>query len=1078
MDAITWRRPGNIVRTYARHQPQNRLQLQNWLTPPIRQQHIFSSSSSSSMLSSSTDQQDSADPDFQPASKRLRKKSVADPCTAAASRNVVNLKMGKKALKVKKKTRSVSQPRNRRAAKACAVSEEPIIGNKQMEDLHEEGKENSIPGTKRSFIHVTPPNKFITNRRKAAVLANRFQSSSGRRIQSVFTEMRLVPLNVSNLGKSGRKTNITNTPREARLVPIDVCLPPVSQKRCRNSSRKVRLKLCSSGSSAGFHVSCKKPQTRRQAQNVSSSFTCSFNSGKMTSPLRRPMHKPPLCSTPTITADFRNCRAEQSVEVSFDTEAGALHGELHSFGPEADVSSHRSGHPLQCHSASPGRSHAVNPNSVSCSMYYDSKSVICISHCTPSESCSRPSAQHNVQSKCIVCISPELFSPESCSDVQNRMEPVVHLDHSSLRVFQRTSSFQPVVSLNSGTVSRYFLTSKEPPPTKEMEDLSSLDSPVHDSKSLDAEKTEVEIQEMSCGRTLSKSEDEKSATNPSDSVMNSASVPSNQIPDKGGCSTVAPESNTGIGTGRKVCISGFSSKRWGNRTRTADATTKSSKRDFYPSFRNQNSNVSLLENGIVKRKQTDEVAMYLGFGDNLEDLESMVPAELLDSSFLNSSAVLNLSSNSSLFWDNRHYARLRAALSLHKRKKVEVEAQSEVQGAEGTNLFAPSTPYSHLKPLGILKTPIGQRLAMEHRAGRSSMNLLSPLANTSFCGDLITDAEKVYEECMQDGPISFTRCISPKKMQQCVKIGEGVFGEVFRTVHDGDHVALKIIPIEGSQKINGEAQKSFGEILPEIIISKELSLLCEEGDNVTVGFIKLHSVHCVRGAYPKHLLQAWDKYEQAKGSDNDRPDLFGEGQLFIILEFEFGGSDLENMKYELSSVNSAKSILHQVTAALAVAEEALCFEHRDLHWGNILVKKTNLKKIEYTLNGSTSQMPSHNVEANIIDYTLSRLEKDGLTVFCDISADEELFQGEGDYQFDMYRLMKEENGNTWSGYHPHSNVLWLHYVADKLIKEMQYKRKPTTPALKSTRKKLLDFYKEVLKYRSAREVLHHSSLFK
>ena len=34
---------------------------------------------------------------------------------------------------------------------------------------------------------------------------------------------------------------------------------------------------------------------------------------------------------------------------------------------------------------------------------------------------------------------------------------------------------------------------------------------------------------------------------------------------------------------------------------------------------------------------------------------------------------------------------------------------------------------------------------------------------------------------------------------------------------------------------------------------------------------------------------------------------------------------------------------------------------------------------------------------------------DGLTVSCDISEDEELFMGQGDYQFDIYRIMRQEN---------------------------------------------------------------------
>ena len=44
-----------------------------------------------------------------------------------------------------------------------------------------------------------------------------------------------------------------------------------------------------------------------------------------------------------------------------------------------------------------------------------------------------------------------------------------------------------------------------------------------------------------------------------------------------------------------------------------------------------------------------------------------------------------------------------------------------------------------------------------------------------------------------------------------------------------------------------------------------------------------------------------------------------------------------------------------------------------------------------------------------LSFSLPPLLTDGLTVSCDISADEELFMGQGDYQFDIYRKMREEN---------------------------------------------------------------------
>ena len=42
--------------------------------------------------------------------------------------------------------------------------------------------------------------------------------------------------------------------------------------------------------------------------------------------------------------------------------------------------------------------------------------------------------------------------------------------------------------------------------------------------------------------------------------------------------------------------------------------------------------------------------------------------------------------------------------------------------------------------------------------------------------------------------------------------------------------------------------------------------------------------------------------------------------------------------------------LFQVAHSLAVAEKELQFEHRDLHWGNILIASTEKKQIEFFYN--------------------------------------------------------------------------------------------------------------------------------
>nr|XP_060612824.1 serine/threonine-protein kinase haspin [Anolis sagrei ordinatus] len=487
-----------------------------------------------------------------------------------------------------------------------------------------------------------------------------------------------------------------------------------------------------------------------------------------------------------------------------------------------------------------------------------------------------------------------------------------------------------------------------------------------------------------------------------------------------------PVCNTAT-TGRKACISGFSSKRWGQQKKPKERHGK-------------------------KKQQVEQSLQNQVDDDN------------------NNNLALSFLSPESSFQNSALWRRIRATFSFHKKKKILSESESFIGSSIGAGgsfrLYGNETPQS----------PFTQRMSYSI-CPSSSMVLLSPFSVSQV---MPTDAEKVYGECQQKGPISFEECLPLRTMRKCEKIGEGVFGEVFRAEGERGAVALKIIPIEGAERVNGEPQKTFGEILPEIIISKELSLLAEDGEeeNQVSGFIRLHSVHCVQGAYPEALLDAWDEFHRRRTSENDRPDFFEARQLFMVLEFEDGGTDLENMrKRKLGSVATAKSVLQQVAASLAVAEEALRFEHRDLHWGNVLVKSTARKEVSVRLKGETLAFPTCGILVSIIDYTFSRLERDGLTVYCDLSTDEEVFQGRGDYQFDVYRQMREENGNEWADYFPHSNILWLHYLAEKLLTEVTYKTKPTSPALKRLQKELKSFSGELLGFQSAGDLLKGSPFF-
>lgn len=127
--------------------------------------------------------------------------------------------------------------------------------------------------------------------------------------------------------------------------------------------------------------------------------------------------------------------------------------------------------------------------------------------------------------------------------------------------------------------------------------------------------------------------------------------------------------------------------------------------------------------------------------------------------------------------------------------------------------------------------------------------------------------------------------------------------------------------------------------------------------------------------------------------------------------------------------------------SLAIAESKFEFEHRDLHWGNILISSTTEKTFKFALNGKTVELNSKGVKATIIDYTLSRITYDNCCLYQDLAADPELFEADGDYQFEIYRLMKARTENQWERFEPYTNLLWIHYILDKIINEVRYEVK-------------------------------------
>ncbi|MFH4979813.1 hypothetical protein AB6A40_006522 [Gnathostoma spinigerum] len=65
------------------------------------------------------------------------------------------------------------------------------------------------------------------------------------------------------------------------------------------------------------------------------------------------------------------------------------------------------------------------------------------------------------------------------------------------------------------------------------------------------------------------------------------------------------------------------------------------------------------------------------------------------------------------------------------------------------------------------------------------------------------------------------------------------------------------------------------------------------------------------------------------------------------------------------------------------------------------------------------------------------MSKGGTTIYYDLAADEEVFEGKGNFQFDIYRLMRKATRNQWQKYTPITNVLWLIYVERNLYEKLE-----------------------------------------
>jgi hypothetical protein len=304
----------------------------------------------------------------------------------------------------------------------------------------------------------------------------------------------------------------------------------------------------------------------------------------------------------------------------------------------------------------------------------------------------------------------------------------------------------------------------------------------------------------------------------------------------------------------------------------------------------------------------------------------------------------------------------------------------------------------------------------------------------------VTPEKRVLALCSPPKIQVFKTGIPQGVMENIVKIGEGDEGEVYLSRNpEGKELVLKIIPLDyGLEDDNNEdadtiLQAAFAKILPELMVCSAFQSLREDTNNRTPNFIHMKRAACFQGQWPQRLVEEWEKYKRKKpDSENDwHPLTYDAEQHYVIMTLNNGGRDLES--FEFNNNRTALSVVLQVAFSLAAAEASLEFEHRDLHWGNILIKETEETEIKYIVDQRSFSVPTSKISVSIIDFSLSRVLKKGTLLHRDLEDEDGLFEGEGDSQFEVYRKMRKESKGDWAKFCPKTNIFWIEYLLDKIL---------------------------------------------
>ena len=324
------------------------------------------------------------------------------------------------------------------------------------------------------------------------------------------------------------------------------------------------------------------------------------------------------------------------------------------------------------------------------------------------------------------------------------------------------------------------------------------------------------------------------------------------------------------------------------------------------------------------------------------------------------------------------------------------------------------------------------------------------------------------------------------------KISQGSYASIYRlALHNSssEYTIWKLIPLRPvtGRGSRAEGCTSFTDAVAEIKMLNSLSAM--------PGYVEMRSTYLLHGPMPTALqdIEAkwWDTLNEKEQDDlgeSHGQKRWEDGQWWCFIEMSDAGQDLESLLKERSrgsntrkgkvSMEEVWDIFWGVTEAIAHGEDQAGFEHRDLHPGNVCIRKCPLA-INLATNATEETDLDQDefdclikrftdLEITLIDYTLSRAEiavpnanpssshdhssppllansdVEGVEreVLANSLRDASLFSQHSsdpvdERQFDTYRRMREimhrhhkpaRRKGGWRTFMPETNVAWLGHL--------------------------------------------------